>query len=92
MLFNFSWKKILYSKDFNFQLIWNIKDYKIKLKNIKMNIYALSSGWGPSEIAILGLSGKDILKICKEITKEKEYVNILEFKNSIFITPTNLLC
>ncbi len=33
-----------------------------------------------------------LLKICKEITKEKEYVNILEFKNSIFITPTNLLC
>ncbi len=57
-----------------------------------MNIYVFSSSRGPSGIAILRLSGKDTLKICKEITKEKEYVNILEFKNSIFITPTNLLC
>ena len=57
-----------------------------------MNIYVFSSSRGPSGIAILCLSGKNILKICKEITKEKEYVNILEFKSSVFITPINLLC
>ena len=57
-----------------------------------MNIYAFLSGRGPSGATILRLSGKDILKICKEITKEKEYVDILEFKSSIFITSINLLC
>ena len=34
-----------------------------------MNIYALSSGRGPSGIAIVRLSGKDTLKICKNLTK-----------------------
>ena len=33
-----------------------------------------------------------LLKICKEITKEKECVDILEFKSLILITPINLLC
>jgi len=36
-----------------------------------MNIYALSSGRGPSGIAIIRLSGKDTLKISKLITKKK---------------------
>ena len=34
-----------------------------------MNIYALSSGRGPSGIAIVRISGKDTLKICKRLTK-----------------------
>jgi len=37
-----------------------------------MNIYALSSGRGPSGIAILRLSGKDTLKIAQLISKEKK--------------------
>ena len=57
-----------------------------------MNIYAFYSGRGSSGIAILHLLEKDILKICKEITKEKECVDILEFKSLILITPINLLC
>jgi tRNA U34 5-carboxymethylaminomethyl modifying GTPase MnmE/TrmE len=57
-----------------------------------MNIYAFLSGRGPSGATILRLSGKDILKICKEITKGKEHVDILKFKSLIFIMPTNLLC
>ena len=36
-----------------------------------MNIYALSSGRGPSGIAIIRLSGKDTLKIAQLISKEK---------------------
>ena len=36
-----------------------------------MNIYALSSGRGPSGIAILRLTGKDILSICKRLSKIK---------------------
>ena len=48
-----------------------------------MNIYALSSGRGPSGIAIIRLSGKDTLKICQIITKEKNIksreVNLLKF-------------
>ena len=57
-----------------------------------MNIYAFLSGRGPSGATILRLSGKDILKICKEITKGKEHIDILKFKSLIFIMPTNLLC
>ena len=34
-----------------------------------MNIYALSSGRGPSGIAIIRISGKDTLKISKKLTK-----------------------
>ena len=37
-----------------------------------MNIYALSSGRGPSGIAIIRLSGKDTLKIVKLILKKKK--------------------
>ena len=37
-----------------------------------MNIYALSSGRGPSGIAIIRLSGKNILKILEIITKKKK--------------------
>jgi len=37
-----------------------------------MNIYALSSGWGPAGIAIIRLSGKDTLKIVKLISKKKD--------------------
>jgi len=36
-----------------------------------MNIYALSSGRGPSGIAIIRLSGKDTLKIAERICKKK---------------------
>ena len=37
-----------------------------------MNIYALSSGRGPSGIAIIRLSGRDALKITELITKKKK--------------------
>ena len=43
-----------------------------------MNIYALSSGRGPSGIAILRLSGKDTLKLCKKITKFKNIQALLQ--------------
>ena len=50
-----------------------------------MNIYALSSGRGPSGIAIIRLSGKDTLKICQVITKENtiknKEVNLFKFYN-----------
>ena len=36
-----------------------------------MNIYALSTGRGPSGIAIIRISGKDALKICENVTKLK---------------------
>jgi len=36
-----------------------------------MNIYALSSGKGPSGIAIIRMSGKDVIKIAEKITKKK---------------------
>jgi tRNA U34 5-carboxymethylaminomethyl modifying GTPase MnmE/TrmE len=34
-----------------------------------MNIYALSSGRGPSGIAIVRMSGKGTLQVCKNLTK-----------------------
>ena len=37
-----------------------------------MNIYALSSGRGPSGIAIVRISGKSTLKVCKNLTKLKD--------------------
>ena len=37
-----------------------------------MNIYALSSGRGPSGIAIVRISGKDTLNVCKNLTKLKD--------------------
>jgi tRNA modification GTPase len=63
-----------------------------------MNIYALSSGRGPSGIAIVRVSGKDTLKICKNLTKLKEIksneVNYCQFhdpKNDNIIDPEALL-
>ena len=52
-----------------------------------MNIYALSSGRGPSGIAIIRLSGKDTLKIAQLISKEKNIksreANLCKFYNPI---------
>ena len=63
-----------------------------------MNIYALSSGRGPSGIAIVRISGKDTLKVCKNLTKLKEInsngVNYCKFydpKNEKIIDPEALL-
>ena len=63
-----------------------------------MNIYALSSGRGPSGIAIVRISGKDTLKVCKNLTKLKEInfneVNFCKFydpKNEKVIDPEALL-
>ena len=63
-----------------------------------MNIYALSSGRGPSGIAILRLSGKDTLKLCKKITKleniQANEVNFCKFydpKNNSIIDPESIL-
>ena len=53
-----------------------------------MNIYALSSGKGPSGIAIVRISGSDVYNICKRITKLKEIkateVNFCKFYNCFF--------
>tara|TARA_Y100001960_G_scaffold322196_1_gene398235 strand:+ start:60 stop:1391 length:1332 start_codon:yes stop_codon:yes gene_type:complete len=50
-----------------------------------MNIFALSTGRGPSGIAILRLSGKDSLQISKLITKKNDIkskeVNVCKFYN-----------
>ena len=63
-----------------------------------MNIYALSSGRGPSGIAIVRISGKDTLKVCKNLTKLKDInskeVNYCKFydpKNDKIIDPEALL-
>jgi len=63
-----------------------------------MNIYALSSGKGPSGIAIVRISGKDTLKVCKNLTKLKDInsneVNYCKFynsKNDKVIDPEALL-
>jgi len=63
-----------------------------------MNIYALSSGRGPSGIAIVRISGKDTLKVCKNLTKLKEIksneVNYCQFydpRNNNIIDPEALL-
>jgi len=63
-----------------------------------MNIYALSSGRGPSGIAIIRISGKDTLKVCKNLTKLKDInsneVNYCKFydpKNDSVIDPEALL-
>ena len=63
-----------------------------------MNIYALSSGRGPSGIAIVRISGKETLKICEKITKLKSIksneVNFCKFynpKNDKVIDPEALL-
>ena len=63
-----------------------------------MNIYALSSGRGPSGIAIVRISGKETLKVCKNLTKLKDInaneVNYCQFydpKNDKVIDPEALL-
>ena len=63
-----------------------------------MNIYALSSGRGPSGIAIVRISGKDTLEVCKNFTKLKviksNEVNYCQFynpKNNNIIDPEALL-
>jgi len=48
-----------------------------------MNIFALSSGRGPSGIAIIRISGQDIYKICSKVTKNNKLltkeVNLCKF-------------
>ena len=63
-----------------------------------MNIYALSSGRGPSGIAIVRISGKETLKICQNLIKSKDIksneVNFCKFydpKNGSIIDPEALL-
>jgi len=63
-----------------------------------MNIYALSSGRGPSGIAIVRISGNETLKICHNLTKLKDIksneVNFCKFydpKNDNVIDPEALL-
>jgi len=53
-----------------------------------MNIYALSSGRGPSGIAIIRISGKDTLKVCKNLTKLKD-INCNEVNYCQFYNPKN---
>ena len=55
-----------------------------------MNIYALSSGRGPSGIAIIRLSGKDALKISKLISQEKN-LKSKEINLCKFYDPSNNL-
>jgi tRNA modification GTPase len=63
-----------------------------------MNIYALSSGRGPSGIAIVRISGKDTLQVCKNLTHLKElklngvnYCKLFDPKNNNIIDPEALL-
>ena len=63
-----------------------------------MNIYALSSGKGPSGIAIVRISGEDTLKICKKLTKLKDIkineINFCKFynpKDNSVIDPESIL-
>ena len=53
-----------------------------------MNIYALSSGRGPSGIAIIRLTGEDTLNIVKLISKEKK-IKSREANLCKFYNPTN---
>ncbi len=63
-----------------------------------MNIYALSSGRGPSGIAIVRISGKETLNVCQKLTKSKNIksneLNFCKFydpKNDNVIDPEALL-
>ncbi len=63
-----------------------------------MNIYALSSGRGPSGIAIVRISGSETLKICQNLTKSKNiksnelnYCKFYDPKNDNIIDPEALL-
>ena len=53
-----------------------------------MNIYALSSGRGPSGIAIIRLSGKETIKIVELISKKKN-LNSKEVNFCKFYNPSN---
>ena len=53
-----------------------------------MNIYALSSGRGPSGIAIIRLSGKDSLDIAKLLIKNKK-IKFKEINLCKFYNPSN---
>jgi len=53
-----------------------------------MNIYALSSGGGPSGIAIIRLSGKETIKIVELISKKKN-LNSKEVNFCKFYNPSN---
>ena len=64
-----------------------------------MNIYALSSGRGPSGKAIVRKSGSETLKICQNLTKSKDIrsneVNFCKFydpNNGNVIDPEALYC
>lgn len=52
-----------------------------------MNIFALSSGRGPSGIGIIRLSGKDTVSICEKITQKKtletKSINFCKFYNPL---------
>ena len=63
-----------------------------------MNIYALSSGKGPSGIAIVRISGNETLNICQNLTKSKDIkaneINFCKFydpKSDNVIDPEALL-
>ena len=63
-----------------------------------MNIYALSSGRGPSGIAIVRISGSETLKICQNLTKSKDinpnevnFCKIYDPNNGNVIDPEALL-
>ena len=63
-----------------------------------MNIFALSSGKGPSGIAIVRISGPQTLNICKSLTNEKNIksneINLCKFidpKNQKVIDPEAVL-
>ena len=63
-----------------------------------MNIYALSSGRGPSGIAIVRISGNETLNICQNLIKSKDIksneVNFCKFydpKNDNVIDPEAIL-
>ena len=53
-----------------------------------MNIFALSSGKGPSGIAIVRISGPQTLNICKALTNEKN-IKSNEINLCKFIDPKN---
>ena len=53
-----------------------------------MSIYALSSGRGPSGIAIVRISGKETLQICQDLTK-LENLNSNEVNFCKFYDPKN---
>jgi len=53
-----------------------------------MNIYALSSGKGPSGIAVIRLSGKDALKISEDIC-QKKIIKTREVNLCKFFNPSN---